>query len=240
MRRNAGRVDLVILGGSCTLTVMGVDREALARRCRKAGRCLVLRRGLDDQEKEPAAVADLFRLFLQGRRTAARPDPDTVNLFDFPARCREEEMIPFLAELGLKTGVCLLPEVDVRTVRRLPRAAWQVFREQSSTGSALRRFSQEQSLSPVPVDAPYGIRGTRLCLSAIAKAAGREKAFSAAWRRSTRPTSSRPCWRTPAGSSAPRARRPSTRCRRSPPMPAPSWTPSRRRRSTAPRSPPFN
>jgi hypothetical protein len=185
VRRRAGELDLILMGGSCTVAVMGVDLDALGRRCRDAGNCLLIGRKWNYRENSPESVADTFRMFLKDQAPAPSPaaDPNAVNLFDFPSRYREEELIPFLAELGLRTNVCLLPEAAVEQVRRLPRAQWQVFRDQHSTASGLRGFFEERALGAVAVRAPYGIEASRRCLSAIAKAAGRQEAFEKAWQR---------------------------------------------------------
>lgn len=183
LRRKAGQVDVLLTCGSCTTVIMGMDAKALSRRCGAELGCSVIERGQNYREDLPDSVAETFRMFLEGEKVPVSPDPQAVNLYDFPSRYREEELMPFLSELGLQPRLNLLPEVSVGSVRRIPEALWQVSLGTSSRARELPGLFAQRGLRALPVCAPYGIRDSRRCLEAIARETGRLGAFQAAWRR---------------------------------------------------------
>ena len=66
----------------------------------------------------------------------------------------------------------MFPDIDLTHPEALPAARWQVF---ASTAPTRPRSGELLAAGPRPVvtvPAPYGVAGTRACLSAIAAAAG--------------------------------------------------------------------
>ncbi|MDD5627846.1 MAG: nitrogenase component 1 [Elusimicrobia bacterium] len=183
VRKVAGHAKFLVFTHLCTPIVLGEDFQGLARRCRREIRGVTL--GWSQKDRD---IKDNFGEHL--RALAARPgffagkgDARLVNLFHFAPGVREAELKPFLAELGLKTGVCAFPDVDFPSLERIPEARWQVFCEMTLYPTKLRELLQASPRQVLTVPAPYGLAGTRECLSRIASAAGREAAFAKAWKR---------------------------------------------------------
>jgi hypothetical protein len=182
-RRLAADGKFLILSHLCTPIIMGEDFQGLARRCvKEAGGTAVSWSQKDRDENNN--FGEHFRSL------AARPgffdavvDPAAVNLFHFPQACREAELSPFLASIGLKTNICVFPEVDFTSLERLPHALWQVFCARGSYPTKVRELLAASPRPVVTVPAPYGVAGTRDCLRAVAAAAGKDAAFEPQWQR---------------------------------------------------------
>ena len=165
----------------CTPIIMGEDFQGLAHRCqREIGGTTVSWSQKDRDENNN------FGEYLRG--VLGRPgffdspgDPGLVNLFHFPPALRDEELRPLLASIGLETNVCVFPDVEFPTIESLPKARWQVVCARSSYPTKIRELLAASARPVVCAPAPYGLEGTRLCLAAIAAAAGRTARFRKAW-----------------------------------------------------------
>lgn len=181
VRKRAKPGDYLLFTHLCTPIIMGEDFSGLARRCEKEiGGSSVSWSQKDRDENDNFGAH--FRSLLGAPGFFDGPgDPGLVNLFHFPKRVREEELSPLLAALGLKTGVCVFPDVSFPTLPALPKARWQAFCERSSYPTKVRELLAASPRPVVSAPAPYGVEGTRRCLRAIAAAAGKEAAFDEAW-----------------------------------------------------------
>jgi len=181
VRKRAKPGDYLLFTHLCTPIIMGEDFNALAHRCEKEiGGSSVSWSQKDRDENDN--FGDHFRALLSSPGFFAEPgDPRLVNLFHFPRRVREEEVRPFLDELGLGVGISVFPDVSFPALDALPKAHWQVFCERSSYPTKVQELLAASPRPVVPAPAPYGVEGTRRCLRAVAAAAGKEAAFDAAW-----------------------------------------------------------
>ncbi|OGR47853.1 MAG: hypothetical protein A2X37_05265 [Elusimicrobia bacterium GWA2_66_18] len=181
VKRQSAAGNFLIVTHLCTPIVMGDDFQGLARRCEKEACGTSVNWSQKDRDRR-----DNFGDHL--RSVLGRPgffdgpgDPGAVNLFHFPARVREAEVRPFLAEIGLAVNISVFPSVDFPSLERLPKARWQVFCEKSIQTDKTLDLMSGFPRPVVKAPAPYGVEGTRACLRAVAAAAGREKEFEAAW-----------------------------------------------------------
>lgn len=181
VRKNAAAGKFLLFTHLCTPIVMGEDFQGLARRCEKEVGGTAVRWSQKDRDQNDN-FGEHFRSLL-GRPGFFEPpgDPMAVNLFHFPKRCREAEILPFLEGIGVKTNVCAFPDVDFPSLENLPKAVWQVFCERSSYPTKVRELLAASPRPVVSVRAPYGLEGTGECLRGIAAATGKEKDFEAAW-----------------------------------------------------------
>ncbi len=181
VRKRAKPGDYLLFTHLCTPIIMGEDFSGLARRCEKEiGGSSVSWSQKDRDENDNFGAH--FRSLLGAPGFFDGPgDPARVNLFHFPKRVREDELGPQLVALGLEIGVCVFPDVGFPSLPSLPKARWQVFCERSSYPTKVRELLAASPRPVVTVPAPYGVEGARLCLRAVAAAAGKEEAFEKAW-----------------------------------------------------------
>jgi hypothetical protein len=182
-KRIAAEGKFLIFTHLCTPIVMGEDFQGLARRCAKEIKGTSVSWSQKDRDENNNFGEHLKTLLSRPgffRTPAARA---AVNLFHFPMGYRSEELIPFLADIGIKTNISLFPEVEFPVLADLPKAHWQVFCERSSYPSRARELLAATPRKVLTVRAPYGLERTKECLQAIAAAAGKERAFKSAWRR---------------------------------------------------------
>ncbi|MBI5240703.1 MAG: hypothetical protein HY926_09540 [Elusimicrobia bacterium] len=191
-RRLAKTGKTLVFTHLCTPIIMGEDFQGLARRCLKEVGGATVNWSQKDRD-ENNNFGDYFRGVLERPGFfKGRGDPRSVNLFHFPARCREEELRPFLEKVGVRVNICVFPEVTFPSIPDLPKARWQVFCERSSYPTKVRELLAASPRRVLDVRAPYGVEGTRECLAAIAAAAGQGKAFAQAWKE--RLKTFRPAW----------------------------------------------
>ncbi len=167
----------------CTPIIMGEDFQGLSRRCeREIGGTSVSWSQKDRDENDNFGAH--LRALLGKPGFFKRPaDRRAVNLFHFPSLYRDEELIPFLAGLGLRANMCALPDVSLPALERIPAAQWQVFCERTSYPTKLRDLLAASPRRVVDAPAPYGLGRSQDCLRAVAEAVGRGRLFAAAWRR---------------------------------------------------------
>lgn len=181
VRKRAKPGDYLLFTHLCTPIIMGEDFSGLARRCEKEIGGSSVSWSQKDRDENDNFGAHFRSLLGSPGFFDGHGDPALVNLFHFPKRVREEELRPMLAALGLKIGVCVFPDVSFPALPALPKARWQVFCERSSYPTKVRELLAASPRPVVPVRAPYGVEGTRLCLRGIAAAAGKETEFEKAW-----------------------------------------------------------
>ncbi|MEK7859530.1 MAG: nitrogenase component 1 [Elusimicrobiota bacterium] len=183
VRKRAAAGDFLVFTHLCTPIVMGEDLQGLARRCEDevGGGANSVRWSQKDRDGNDN-FGEHFRALLGRPGFFDGPgDALAVNLFHFPKACREAEVRPFLDGLGLKTNIAVFPDIDLTHLEALPAARWQVFCQHSAYPTKVRELLAAGPRPVVTVPAPYGVAGTRACLSAIAAAAGLSGAFDAAW-----------------------------------------------------------
>jgi hypothetical protein len=192
VRRVAKTGKLLVFAHLCTPLIMGEDFQRLARRCQEklGGKPVIWSQRERDGNDN---LGEHFRSLL-GRPGffGVRPDRRAVNLFHFPEAFRESELEPLLSDMGLRINARVMPEIDLPSLTKLPRALWQVFCERASYPTKVRDLLTRSPLRVVTARAPYGMERTRQCLSDIAEATGKGRVFSRVWRR--RMESFRPEW----------------------------------------------
>ncbi len=182
-RRMASDGQYLIFTHLCTPIVMGEDFQGLARRCQREVGGPTVSWSQKDRDGNDNFGAHLRALLGRPGFFAGRPAPATVNLFHFPMAYRDEELLPLLREFGIKTNICVFPDIEFPALEDLPKAYWQVFCERSSYPSPAKELLAASPRPVLTVPAPYGLRRTQECLKAIAAAAGRQSAFAAVWRK---------------------------------------------------------
>ncbi|MCX5796721.1 MAG: hypothetical protein NTY77_14600 [Elusimicrobia bacterium] len=183
VRRLAKAGKYLLFTHLCTPIIMGEDFQGLARRCQREVGGTTVSWSQKDRDELDNFGAHLRALLGRPGFFKGTGDRAAVNLFHFPAAYRREELIAFLKDLGLRTNICALPDVGLPDLERLPAAAWQVFCERSSYPTKLRELLEGSPRRVLTVPAPYGLKRTHDCLSAIAAATGRERRFRAVWGR---------------------------------------------------------
>ncbi|MFA6316103.1 MAG: nitrogenase component 1 [Elusimicrobiota bacterium] len=176
----------------CTPIVMGEDLCGLARRAEKIAGVTPVSWSQKDRDSNDNFGAYLRERFSRPGFFDVPADPAAVNLFHFTEAFRKAELVPFLESIGVKVNASVFPMMDFPSIERIPRAMNQVFCERSSYAVGLQEMLAAHPRRIVPVNAPYGLKGTARCLEAIAEAAGRGAAFKAAWK--ARMAEIRPEW----------------------------------------------
>ena len=181
VRKRAKPGDYLLFTHLCTPIIMGEDFSGLARRCEKEIGGSSVSWSQKDRDENDNFGAHFRSLLAKPGFFDEPADALAVNLFHFPRRVRENELRPFLIELGLTINISVFPDVSFPALNVLPKARWQVFCERSSYPTKVHELLAASPRPVVPVRAPYGVEGTRLCLRGIAAAAGKEAAFDKAW-----------------------------------------------------------
>ena len=181
VRKRAKAGNYLLFTHLCTPIIMGEDFSGLARRCEAEVGGTSVRWSQKDRD-ENDNFGEHFRALL-GRPGFfdAPADALAVNLFYFPPGYRDAELRPFLKAIGLKTNICVLPDISLSVLDDLPKAVWQIFCERSSYPTTIHEILAKTDRPVISVRAPYGVEGTRECLRGIAVAAGKEEEFAAAW-----------------------------------------------------------
>lgn len=180
--RRAGGAEFVLVNKLCTPLVMGDDLDGLGRRCAAACGGAAVEVSMNDLAQMNAVEACLRGVLEREGFFEAAGDPEAVNLFHFPRRFRDEEVLPLLRDVGLKAGVRLYPEMDLAALKDIPKAGVHAFCERASgLGDKVRALLSEGRGEVLTAPAAYGVAGTRACLQALAAAAGRTAAFEQAW-----------------------------------------------------------
>lgn len=181
VRSSAGQGKYLVLTHLCTPIIMGDDLNGLARRCEEAAGATAVSWSQKDRD-ERDNFGNFFReLLAKPGFFDAPPDPEALNLFYFPPRYREAELLPLLGELGLKANLCAFPDVDFPAMAGLARAGANVFCERSSYPSTMRELLAKHPRRVVTAPAPFGVEATRRCLRAVAAAGDKEAEFERAW-----------------------------------------------------------
>ncbi len=183
VRKRAKPGDYLLFTHLCTPIIMGEDFNALAHRCEKEIGGSSVSWSQKDRDENDNFGAHFRAMLAKPGFFDAPGDPLAVNLFHFPRRVRENELRPFLNELGLKINISVFPDVSFPILDRLPKAQWQIFCERSSYPTKVRDMLAASPRPVVPVRAPYGVEGTGRCLRGIAAASGKEAAFEETWAR---------------------------------------------------------
>lgn len=181
VRKRAAGADYILFTHLCTPIVMGEDLQGLAKRCEAEVGGSAVRWSQKDRDENDNFGEHFRALLARPGFMDAAPDPAAVNLFHFPPACREAELRPFLESLGLTVNLTAFPDINLPELEKLPRGAVQVFCARSSYPTKVRELLAKSDRPVVMVSAPYGVEGTRACLSGIAAAAGKKKESEKAW-----------------------------------------------------------
>ncbi len=174
--------DYVVFNHFCTSIVMGEDSGSITRRIEEASGLKTVCWSHGDRDQLNNFGEHFKELFAKRGFFDVTPDPSAVNLFHFPTDYREAELVPMLSEMGVTANTRLFPDVDFPAMEKIPLAAAHVFCAATSYQSKLPELLAGGARPVLTVRAPYGIEDAGECLKAIAKAAGREKAFEAVWK----------------------------------------------------------
>ena len=175
--------DYVVYNHFCTSIVMGEDSGSITRRIEEASGLKAVCWSHGDRDQLNNFGEHFKELFARPGYWDVAPARNAVNLFHFPTDYREAELVPMLAEMGVEANTRLFPDVEFPAMERIPRAAVHVFGAATSYQSRLPELLAGGRRPVLTVRAPYGIEDTGECLKAIAKAAGRERAFEEVWRK---------------------------------------------------------
>lgn len=178
--------DYVVFNHFCTSIVMGEDSGSITRRIEAASGLKTVCWSHGDRDQLNNFGEHFKELFAKRGFFEVTPDPLSVNLFHFPTDYREAELVPLLAEMGVKANTRLFPDVDFPSMERIPLAAVHVFCAATSYQSKLPELLAGGARPVLTTRAPYGIEDTGECLRAIARAAGREAAFESVWKEKLR------------------------------------------------------
>jgi len=179
--------EMIVVRATCVPIVIGDDMEGSVERFKKkTGLPVVYLDNIGDQNATP--FRDVFRTVKDDPEFKAPVKiPGSINLLGFP---RESEMAPLLellAGLGVSVNCRILPEVDVKVMRRYTRAELAVLFDTSLYDSSYREIVGDIELPSIRPTAPYGVRYTRQWLWEVASALGRPReAFEAAWQAKAR------------------------------------------------------
>ena len=184
--------DYVVFNHFCTSIVMGEDSGSITRRIEEASGLKTVCWSHGDRDQLNNFGEHFKQLFAKPGFFDAPVEKSSVNLFHFPTDFREAELVPLLGEMGVKANTRLFPDVDFPSMERISSAAAHVFCAATSYQSKLPELLAGGPRPVLTTRAPYGIEDTGECLKAIAKAAGREKAFAAAWKKKL--SALRPAW----------------------------------------------
>jgi len=174
--------DYVVFNHFCASMVMGEDSGSITRRIEEASGLKTVCWSHGDRDQLNNFGEHFKELFARPGYWDAPPVRNAVNLFHFPTDYREAELVPLLAEMGVESNTRLFPDVEFPSMERIPRAAVHVFGAATSYQSRLPELLAGGARPVLTVRAPYGIEDAGECLKAIARAAGREKAFEAVWK----------------------------------------------------------
>jgi len=174
--------DYVVYNHFCTSIVMGEDSGSITRRIEAASGLKAVCWSHGDRDQLNNFGEHFKELFAKRGFFDATPDPLSVNLFHFPTDYRDAELVPLLSEMGVTVNTRLFPDVDFPSMEKIPLAAAHVFCAATSYQSKLPELLAGGARPVLTTRAPYGLEDTGECLRAIAKAAGREKAFESVWK----------------------------------------------------------
>lgn len=172
---------VLVLNHLCTPVVLGEDLNGLATRLGSAsGRpVLQLTRHHKDRQDFLSTLLELLGDAVGGEPPEA--NPDAVNVLGFSPGFRESELRHWLRDLGLELNAALMPEVTAGDLARLPAAGLNLVCGDGMTARKARNWLTALPQPSVVIPPPYGVKGSRACLQAIAEATRRSGAADACW-----------------------------------------------------------
>ncbi|MBI5481534.1 MAG: hypothetical protein HY906_21940 [Deltaproteobacteria bacterium] len=163
--------DRLLVIGLCLPDVIGADQEAAVQDYRAATDTAVY--------MVPSAprswswfAADLLRSRRKALDHTGPPDPRAVNLIGYPENAGTRELSSLLADLGVAVNTCVLPELSMSSVERIPRAALNVFLPNVHWEKVYEHLRGDGGRTHLEIDGPYGIAGTRAWLQSVSAALG--------------------------------------------------------------------
>ncbi|MBI5240706.1 MAG: AAA family ATPase [Elusimicrobia bacterium] len=183
LARDSGDLSLVVFLHSCPSVITGDNLAPVIERFRrKTGLPVIFPDRNADQHTD--VLAAVFDWALRGRRAARRRrSAPSVNLVGFPRDRALEELTGILRETGIEVNASLLPEFDVESVRRYPRAGLQVLKPHSAYETFYAERLDRLGIPALRPESPYGIAGTRRWLGEIARFFGLEARLEKVWQR---------------------------------------------------------
>jgi hypothetical protein len=170
--------ELVIVQAGCLPEVTGDDLQASVARTSARLRLPVVVVG---QHNDPVGVSLgqlIERDTIDRSRTLA---PHTVMFVGMPAFRGRERLFELFEHAGIRVAGALLPDFDPQVVARLAEVSLFVLhpweRYEVSAARLAARHAPARSISP---GSPFGVRGTRRWMLAIADALGRQAEMAAA------------------------------------------------------------
>jgi hypothetical protein len=171
-RSKSTRADAIVLNCMCTPTITGDDMDGMLQICRRKASCPVLYVNPRQQE-----TADLLLELIKTFRVSRRPSPsrrsgNLMNLVGVPERFKDEELVPFLDSVGVQVHVCILPELDFKSIPNYLQASWQLLLEGSPEDTLYGKFFEELPIRTLRLRSPYGMTRSKVFFSQLAGALG--------------------------------------------------------------------
>jgi nitrogenase molybdenum-iron protein alpha chain len=173
--------DMVIMRSTCVPIVIGDDMEGSVERFKQKSDVPIV--FLDN-------IADQFATPFRETFNKLKNDPEfqnpvkipgSVNLVGFPKLAEMGLLISFLEQLGVKVNCRVVPEVDLKAMKRYRAADVAVLFDTELYKRTYDDVIGGIDLKTIRPAAPYGVEGTRRWLLEVATAVGLEKRFDEAW-----------------------------------------------------------
>ncbi len=175
------RPELIVVKATCVPVVIGDDMEASVEKFRKATNLPVVYVN-DKEDLHSSPMRSTYRAVrgdLEFKHPVKRPG--SINLLGFP---RDDEMAPllrFLEALGITINCRLLPEIDLKILKRYRAADLSVLSEAKLYDQSFEEIFGEIDVPVLRPTEPFGLARTRRCLYQIAEAMGKLEGFDTLW-----------------------------------------------------------
>ena len=173
--------DMVIMRATCVPIVIGDDMEGSVERFKKKSSLPIIY--LDN-------IADQFATPFRDTFRKVKDDPEfkdpvkrpgSINLLGFPKHAEMAGLIGFLKQLDITVNCRMLPEIDVKVMKRYRAAEVAVLFDTLLYDRTYSDVIGDIDLPTIRPMAPYGVAGTKRWLRTIAEAVGRADNFEATW-----------------------------------------------------------
>jgi hypothetical protein len=165
---------------TCVPIVIGDDMEGSVEKARKKGLPVLYLDNISDQHATPFR-ATFRKVRNEPEFTNPVKRPGSINLVGYPRAEEVAGLLSFLARLGVSVNCRMLPEVDLRVMRRYRAADLAVLFDTTLYDRTYEEVFGEIDLPTIRPIGPYGVEGTRRWLRTIADTLGRNQRFDELW-----------------------------------------------------------
>ena len=171
----------IFVANTCVPTVTGEDVESLVKEYREKTDVPLVYLTVSPQSMNDVFI-DLFETRrLKAEKEAGPPDPRRVNMIGFAHTRATRELIRLLGRFDITVNLLLLPDLEIDLIRRMPKAALNVFFANSLWQHMYDQLKVDSRIPAVEPPAPFGWSKTREWAKEVVEALDDTVEFEPVW-----------------------------------------------------------